>query len=81
MRTLEEQHSVYSIMMTIDNGIGIPTPWETKEQYERRVADATRAAESIHRHHIQPLIDRVRRLERERLESKRDNRIDVEWYP
>lgn len=81
MRQLEDLHSIGSLMLTIDHAANYPMPWETDEQFKLRQAQVRDAAESIHRHHVQPLIDRIRLLERERFTNGRQNRIDVEWYP
>lgn len=74
MRELRDLHSVGSMMFTMDNGIGMHTPWETHDEYQNRVSFVCDAASSIWRHHVEPLIERIERLERERLEVKTDNK-------
>lgn len=74
MRELRDLHSVGSMMFTMDNGIGIQTPWETDDEYRLRESSVRAAASSIYRHHVEPLIERIERLECERLEVKTDNK-------
>ena len=61
---LIQRHSVFSLMMTLDHGIGAPVtpPFHTDQTWQRHNAAVQDQAQSIHRHHVQPLLDEIEAL-------------------